>query len=80
MLLRNDENKKRLIQVLFEVWSSERYVDKLIDRKLTFICEGISTQLTSENDKIVSTPIASINSNQEETFHVYRNQQTIKDG
>ena len=67
LFLKNDENKKRLIQMLLEIWSSESYVDKIKGGKLFFICDGIATQLTTENNKIISTSVIGIQSNQEET-------------
>ena len=65
--LKNDENKKRLIEIIQEVWSSESFVSKIGNKKITFICEDKATELKMQNHKINKKIVTEINSNQEET-------------
>ena len=65
--LKNDDNKKRLIELLLEVWSSNQFSSRLIEREVTLICEGKAFKLNSSNHVVTQSEISEIESTQEET-------------
>ena len=67
--LKNNDNKKRFIEILLEVWSSNWFAPKLNGRDVTLICEGKAYKLTSTNSdgEVTKTVLAEIESDQEET-------------
>ena len=38
--LSNDDNKRQLINMLLDVWTQDRFADKLRGRRIILICEG----------------------------------------
>ena len=65
--LMNDGNKKRLVEILLEVWSSQTFAHKLGNRILTLICDGKATEIKTKEHKVMTTEIPELESNQEET-------------
>lgn len=65
--LKNSDNKRRFIEILLEVWSSKNLAPKLIDKKVTLICEGKAFELSSNGEEVLKREVPEIESNQEET-------------
>ena len=65
--LANDENKKQLIALIFNEWSSDSYAPLLQNKNLYFVCEEECFLLSSEDGVTTdSRPIHELRSSQEE--------------
>ena len=67
VFLKNSDNKKRFIEILQEVWSSEQFASKVNSKEVTLICEGKAFKLSYGNSKVRKIPLPEIESDQEET-------------
>lgn len=45
--LMNDDNKKQLSSMIYQVWSDDTFAHKLVNRKIIMILEGQAILLTS---------------------------------
>ena len=61
----NNENKKRLVEILKEVWYSQNFAHKLGNRILTLICDGKATEIKTKELKVMKIP--ELEPNQEES-------------
>ena len=63
----NDDNKTQLIQLLLDEWQKDTYANKLVGRKLFFVCCEQCFCLSSEDGESVRKELqADICSSQEE--------------
>jgi len=69
LFLSNDENKKQLIQLMCDVWSSADFTEKLQNRQVIFVCEGTAYLMTtSQNGRSTEKrELQALSSTQEET-------------
>ena len=65
--LKNNDNKKRFIEILLEVWSSNQLASKFEDKEVTLICEGKAFKISCINSKVQKSIVPEIESDQEET-------------
>ena len=66
--LTNEENKRQLIEMLVQVWSSEPFMPKLVSKDVIINNEDQAILLTSDNgENIQKTVIRELCSDQEET-------------
>ena len=68
----NDQNKKNILALIRNEWSTDSYAEALINRKIYFVCDAECTLLTSEDG--ISTdarPIFQLFSSQEETDTIF---------
>ena len=66
--LKNSQNKSQLLDVMNEVWSSDAFAPKLVQRKVVSVVQGRSYLLESDDGiSVKKTEIPELHSNQEET-------------
>ena len=66
--LKNSQNKSQLVDVMNEVWSSDAFAPKLVQRKVVSVVQGRSYLLESDDGiSVKKTEIPELHSNQEET-------------
>lgn len=66
--LKNDDNKKQLVQVMQKSWNSDIYAKRLEGREVILICEGDAYLYTSSNGTATEVrEMRELNSSQEET-------------
>ena len=65
--LKNNENKKQLIEVLLAVWSSDSFKDNIRDRVVILICEGEAYEISVEEQQSSCKKITTLKSSQEDT-------------
>ena len=64
--LRNDSNKKSLINFIYHEWQSDKYAKYLKDREIYFVNEESCDKFTSDGKITLTEPVCDLFSTQEE--------------
>ena len=67
VFLHNSENKSQLNALLLKVWGSPDAYDRLKDRNVLLVVEGIVYRFAASNGKVTMDILPTLSSNQEET-------------
>ena len=65
--LYNPENKSQLNQSLLNVWGSKEAYNRLKDRNVILIVEGVAHKLATVDDDVMDNVLGTLTSNQKET-------------
>ena len=57
MLPCHDDNKRRIVKVMPDVWSNDSIATKLHGREVIFICEGFAYSLKSDSGETTEVQV-----------------------